>query len=136
MKMLGNASAVLAGCLLLVSAQAEEHSLKAVMKHLGMEMHHISDGLLVADYEQVARAASTISGHGHLSKEDEARIASHLGKEMVQFQNADELVHHRALELAQAAKSRSATLTAQRYGELISGCVACHAQFQERLRTH
>ncbi len=131
-KLLGLASLVF----VLVPAIAltgEATSLKEIMQGLRNNLVEISDGLLVDDFNQIARGAIAIAEHPRIPPAQVQLVAKELGEEMPAFKRIDTLVHDLALEIDVAAKARDRNAAISGYAQLIEGCFACHATYKERV---
>ena len=131
-KLLGLASLVF----VLVPAIAltgEATSLKEIMQGLRNNLVEISDGLLVDDYDKIARGAIAIAEHPRIPPAQVQLVAQELGAEMPAFKRIDTLVHDLALEIDVAAEARDRNAAISGYAQLIEGCFACHATYKERV---
>ncbi len=109
--------------------------LRPIMQKLGADMAGFTQALWLEEYDQMAAYADDIVNHPRMSPAEIQRIKSELGQEMDGFVAADEAVHTGALRLEDAAEVRDVDLILQRLNELQVGCMACHTQFRQRLRT-
>lgn len=114
----------------------EPRSLLAIMQQLGVDMTSLTHGLMTDDAEMVAHAAETIANHAPIAPEDIERIHDTLGDEMVEFERLDDNVHELSVRLYDAAESGDTDQVLTLLNEVQRGCVACHTQFRERLRTN
>lgn len=105
------------------------------MQRLGADMSGFTQVMLLEDYEQMTVYADDIVHHPDMTPAEIQRIKSELGQEMDGFVAADEAVYTQALRLQEAAEARDMDLTLRRLHELQVGCVTCHVQFRQRLRT-
>ena len=131
-KLLGLASLVF----VLVPAIAltgEATSLKEIMQGLRNNLVEISDGLLVDDYDKIARGAIAIAEHPRIPAAQVQLVARELGEKMPAFKRIDTLVHDLALEIDVAAKARDRNAAISGYAQLIEGCFACHATYKDRV---
>ena len=117
------------------AAGGEGQALLPIMQRLGSEMTALTYALMTDDYESVTRSAAAIAQHAPISAEELERIHAVLGPDMAVFAAVDESVHVASVRLHDAARARQPALIVERLGEVQRGCVSCHAQFRERLRT-
>ena len=108
-------------------------SLKEIMQGLRNNLVEISDGLLVDDFDQIARGAIAIAEHPRIPPAQVQLVAQELGEEMPAFKRIDTLVHDLALEIDVAAEARDRNAAISGYAQLIEGCFACHATYKERV---
>lgn len=113
----------------------ESLPLRPIMLMLASDLAAFTHALWLEDYEVMTERSASIAHHPHISQEEIQRIQSILGDEMHTFEELDENVHHGAERLHQAAESRQLDDVLARLSELQNGCMACHSQFRERLRT-
>lgn len=116
-------------------AAGQPQALRPIMQQLAAELAGLTHGLWLDDYQVMAGHAERIAGHTEIAPDEVRRIETTLGAEAPAFTAADEAVHEAALRLDAAVKARDAAAVLARLGEVQRGCVACHAQFRERLRT-
>jgi len=110
-------------------------SLKFIMGGLGNDMTRVSQGLWVDDFEAIAAGASAVADHPHVSPTELGRVRTTLGERLPAFVTADRAVHDAAQRVAQAAEARDMDSVLREMAVLESGCVSCHAQFREVLKT-
>ena len=122
------------------AARAAEGSggqaLLPIMQQLGADMMALTHALMTDDYATVTQRAEAVANHAPISAEDLERIHGLLVNDMAQFEALDESVHEASVRLHEAAQARQPRVIAERLGEVQQGCVACHVQFRERLRTN
>jgi cytochrome c556 len=111
-------------------------ALLPIMQRLGSEMTALTYGLMTDDHEAVMRSAAAIAEHAPISAADLERIHTVLGPDMARFEAVDDSVHVASTRLHDAAQAREPDVVVQRLGEVQRGCVSCHVQFRERLRTN
>lgn len=111
-------------------------ALLPIMQRLGSEMNALTYALMTDDHEGVARSAAAIAEHAPISAEELERIHAVLGADMAAFEAVDESVHVASVRLHEAARARQLPLVVERLSEVQRGCVSCHMQFRERLRTN
>lgn len=116
-------------------AAHEALRLRAIMQRMDGEMAALSHALWLQDYDQVAARAGAIAEHPHIAPEEVQRIQSALGTEMQRFDADDMRVHDASVALRDAAKARDTEGVLRHLSEVQAGCVSCHTQFRERLRT-
>ena len=117
-------------------ADGEGQTLLPIMQRLGSEMTALTYALMTDDYATVERSAAAIAEHAPISAEELERIHAVLGSDMARFEAVDESVHVASVRLHEAARARQLDAVVQRLGEVQRGCVSCHVQFRERLRTN
>ena len=113
----------------------QEMALLPIMRRLAEDMAAMQNALWLEDFATVEQHASAIADHAHMSAAEVARIRAELGAEMPQFESADAAVHEAAVQMHAAARERDTDAVLDRLAEVQRGCVACHEQFRERLRT-
>jgi len=116
-----------------ITLSSEATSLKDIMQGLRNDLVEIADGLLMDDFEQVARGAIAIAEHPRIPADQVQLVAQELGPEMPAFKQIDTVVHDLSLEIHAAAEAhdRDAAITA--YQRTLDGCFACHAAYKERI---
>lgn len=118
------------------AAKEGGEALLPIMQRLGGEMTALTYALMTDDYDGVTRAAAAIAEHAPISAEELERIERELGPEMAIFEAVDESVHVASVRLHDAAQARHLDQVVDRLSEVQRGCVKCHVQFRERLRTN
>lgn len=117
-------------------ASHEARTLRVIMQGLGAEMQGFSQALFVGDSARLAARSSAIADHAPMLPEEVQRIEAALGADMPAFAAADERVHLGAQRLGELVRGGAGPdAIARQLGEVQQGCVACHSQFRERLRT-
>ena len=116
-------------------ADAAGQALLPIMQRLGSHMATLTHALMTDDYQAVERSAAGIAEHVPISAAELERIRRALGPDMPVFEAVDESVHVASVRLRDVARERRLGLVVERLGEVQRGCVSCHAQFRERLRT-
>ncbi|HEX6052791.1 MAG TPA: hypothetical protein VFZ21_26175, partial [Gemmatimonadaceae bacterium] len=111
-------------------------ALLPIMQRLGSEMTALTYALMTDDYEGVTRSAAAIAAHAPISADELERIKTELGPGMATFEAVDESVHVASTRLHDAAQARSLGVVVERLAEVQRGCVSCHVQFREKLRTN
>ena len=116
-----------------ITLSSEATSLKDIMQGLRNDLVEIADGLLMDDFEQVARGAIAIAEHPRIPADQVQLVAQELGPEMPAFKQIDTVVHDLSLKIHAAAEAhdRDAAITA--YQQMIEGCFGCHAAYKERV---
>jgi len=117
------------------ASDGEGLPLLPIMQQLGTDMMVLTQALMTDDHATVATRAGAIAEHAPISQADVARIQSALGEEMHAFEELDIAVHNSSLLLHQAADAHDINAVLTHLSEVQRGCVACHQQFRERLRT-
>jgi len=116
-------------------ASHDAQTLRTIMQGLSVDMQAFSHALFTGDSLQMVARAGAMADHAHLLPSEVQRISGLLGAEMPAFEAADERVHHGAERLHELSRSGQLDAVARQLGEVQQGCVACHNQFRERLRT-
>lgn len=116
-----------------IAVTGDATSLKEIMQGLRNNVVDISDGLLMDDFEQVARGAVAIAEHPRIPPAQVQLVSQELGPEMPAFKQLDTVVHDLSLEINAAAEAhdRDASITA--FYQMLDGCFACHAAYKERV---
>ncbi len=113
---------------------ADGLSLREVMQQLGQDLQQLQAALVDLDFPAVAAAATTIADHPTPSMRERGRVISTLGSDMGHFKAADGRVHDDAVALAAAATAGDAARSRELHRDLVAGCMACHAEFRDRLK--
>ncbi|MBT8094066.1 MAG: hypothetical protein KJP08_04590 [Gammaproteobacteria bacterium] len=116
-----------------VTLTSEGPELKDIMQELRNNLVDISDGLLMDDFEQIARGATAIARHPKIPSAQVQLVAAELGPEMAAFKQLDNLVHDLSIEISAAASLRDRDAVISGYQSLIEGCLACHSTYKERV---
>lgn len=106
----------------------------SIMAGLQSEMARISRGLWLEAMDTVAAGADGVANHPRVPPEEFRRIQGVLGEEMSRFGGLDGRVHDLAVRLAEEARAGDLDAVLSTDAELRRACVACHAEFRERLR--
>jgi hypothetical protein len=114
-------------------ATAAEPNLKEIMQGLRDDVVEITDGLLTDDFTKVAHGAARIANHPRIPAEQVQLVAAELGTEMPTFKQFDNSVHELSLSLATAAEEKNRNKAAAIYQRMLSGCLACHAAYKDRV---
>jgi hypothetical protein len=116
-----------------IALAGEATTLKEIMQGLRNNLVDISDGLLVNDFERVARGAVAIAEHPRIPAAQVQLVAQELGPEMAAFKQLDTRVHHLSLEISAAARALDRDAAISGYQRIIEGCFACHDAYKERV---
>ena len=116
-----------------VMATAAEPDLKGIMQGLRDDVVAIADGLLIDDLKSVADAATRIANQARIPAEQVQLVAAELGSEMATFKQFDVSVHDLSLSIAAAAEKGDRDRAIADYQSMMSGCLACHAAYKERV---
>ena len=111
-------------------------TLLAIMQRLGGNMASLTHGIMTQDTLAVRQQATAIAEHAPIATADLARIKETLGGDMPAFEAVDESVHVAAGALSDAARAGEFQTVLSRLNEVQRGCVSCHTQFRDRLRTN
>ena len=111
----------------------EDVTLKTIMQGLRDDLVAIADGLLIDDFEQVARGAMRVAEHPKIPPAQVQLVVQELGPEMPAFKQMDTLVHDLALEINAAAAARDRAAAIAGYKKMLDGCLVCHAAYKERV---
>ena len=109
--------------------------LRTIMQRLSGEMAGMSHALWMEDYAEMTARAGAIADHPHMLPEEVQRIQATLGSDMAAFEAADEAVHGAAVRMHEAAAARRLDDVVAGLADVQRGCVSCHTQFRDRLRT-
>jgi hypothetical protein len=116
-----------------VTAVTGETTLKEIMQELRRNFLEVSDGLLLDNFDRVAKGALAIAEHPRIPPEQIERVANELGPEMPVFKNFDVQVHELSLEIYKAAKEGDRVAAIDAYQGMVAACFDCHAAFRERV---
>ena len=108
--------------------------LRFLMVGLGQDMSRISDGLWHEDYEMIRQGARGVADHPRVMPKEMAAIKAALEGRFESFVGFDQLVHHTADELAEAAEMRDMQRVLDLQSRLQQGCISCHAAFRSEVR--
>lgn len=111
-------------------------ALLPIMQGLGSDMTALTYALMTEDHDGVAKHAAAIAEHAPISAAELERIHRVLGSDMARFEAVDESVHVASVRLRDAARAHQPDQVVTRLAEVQRGCVSCHTQFRERLRTN
>ena len=123
-------------CLSLLPAVATSDNattLKEIMQGLRNDFVRIGDGLLHDNFAEIAAGARGIAEHPRIPPDQVKRVAAELGTEMPAFKQMDKRVHDLSLRILSAAESSEAEQALQGFLEMTEGCLACHANYKERV---
>lgn len=118
------------------AAEGEGEMLLPIMQKLGSDMLSITHALMTDDDVRVAASAAAIADHVPIASSELERIQNVLGDEMAEFERLDEEVHMASMRLHEAAEDGRTEEVLRLLNEVQQGCISCHAQFRERLRTN
>ena len=111
---------------------AEENlTLKDVMQGLNTNLQEATYGIIMEDYDLVAKSAQAIADHPNPAKAILKKVVGHLGTEMPKFKGFDLQVHDTALELKKAAMAQDKEALLKHHNEIISGCIGCHQNYRQ-----
>lgn len=113
----------------------EELPLVVIMRQLSSDLTAFSNALWLEDYEEMTARAASIADHPGMTVQEVQRIQTELGPEMAAFLEADDAVHQASVRMHEAARDQQLDAILDNLAEVQRGCVACHTQFRERLRT-
>jgi hypothetical protein len=109
--------------------------LKKIMQGLRSDTVLILDALLIDDFDSVIDASSRIADHPNIPASQVSLVAAELGTEMNAFKHFDTLVHDLSLSINSAAHEKDRNRAFADYQQMLSGCMACHASFRQRVAT-
>lgn len=115
--------------------KSEEKPLLEVMQGLMENMEQINRGIWYEQYGMIDTAATQIAHHPKALAEERSAIAKKLGKEMSQFAQFDQVVHHHSDSIAMAARQQDMSEILRHYQIVHSGCVNCHSNYRDRLQS-
>ncbi len=118
-----------------MSATAAEPNLKLIMQGLRDDVVEITDGLLTDDFARVAQGAVRIANHPRIPPDQIQLVAAELGTEMAAFKQIDTSVHELSLSIAAAAEAKDRARAIADYQRMLSGCLACHVAYKDRVGT-
>lgn len=113
----------------------DAQTLRTIMQGLTADMQAFAQALYVGDSVTMVARAASMAGHANILPEDLRRIQATLGSDMAAFNAADERVNLDAQRLHELALAGQLDAAARQVGAVSQGCVACHTQFREKLRT-
>jgi len=118
------------------AAGVEATTLLPIMQRLGSNMTALTYALMTDDRATIKEQAAAIAAHAPISEAELQRIQRVLGPDMAKFEALDESVHVASVRLHDASQTSWGAEAVDRLGEVQRGCVSCHSQFRERLRTN
>jgi cytochrome c556 len=113
----------------------EGQTLLVIMQKLGVDMAALTHGIMAEDTALVARSADEVAAHPAIAPGEVERIHTELGASMSEFERLDAAVHEESVALRDAARAGDMDEVLNRLHEVQRGCVRCHTQFRQRLRT-
>ena len=116
-------------------ADAEGLPLLPIMMQMQGHLSALMQALWLENYADMATHARAVAAHVPISAAELERIKSTLGPEMAAFEAADEVVHDASHGLLAAAEAEDMEAFLGNLATVQRGCVACHSDFRERLRT-
>lgn len=117
------------------AADEEPQPLLSIMMGMSVDMTGLMQALWLEDHAALAERARHLAEHAPISEAEVARIASVLGADMEAFEAADATVHDAAVRMSRAAEAGDIERVLDELATVQRGCVACHTQFRDRLRT-
>lgn len=117
------------------STRAALPGLFTIMAGLQDDMAGLERSLWREDFDSLAARATAIADHPTVPAEEARAIAGVLGPDMADFKRRDTEVHDLAVEIGDLAEARRLDEILAAKAELVQGCVGCHTQFRERIRT-
>ncbi len=133
-------SALILGFISIAWIQKSDHQIepdpqpiKTVMQRLMMDMHTVTLGIYMENYETIYLGGHGIAAHPKIIMEQRKEIAGILGSQMKSFASMDMVVHHHADSLAMAAKAKDMQNVQRHYQIVQNGCVSCHATFRDKI---
>lgn len=117
------------------STRAALPGLFTIMAGLQEDMAGLERSLWREDFDSIAVRATAIADHPTVPAAEAQAIAGVLGSEMADFKQQDTEVHDLAVEIRDLARSRRLEEILAARADLVRGCVGCHTQFRERIRT-
>ncbi len=112
---------------------AEAGSLKAIMQQLGMDYAALDEAILREDFAGAAQAAHAIAFHETPSIGTKMKLMVNLRTEMKKFKQADDKVHHLALDIEKAAKAKDMKALIAKQSQMLGACMACHTSYRSRI---
>lgn len=116
-----------------VAMGEESLTLKDVMKGLNTNLQEASYGIIMEDYDLVAKSAQAIAEHPTPAPEVLKKVADHLGAEMPKFKGFDLQVHDTALKLKAAAIEHDKEELINQHSAIVRGCVGCHQSYRNAI---
>jgi hypothetical protein len=114
--------------------EPEPQPIKTVMQRLMMDMHTVTLGIYLENYETIYSGAHAVASHPKIIMEQRKEIAGILGNQMKSFAAFDMVVHHHSDSLAMAAKNRDMQNILRHYQIVQKGCISCHATFRDKIK--
>ncbi|CAN5130043.1 hypothetical protein BH23BAC3_BH23BAC3_33290 [soil metagenome] len=114
--------------------QSESLELHTIMRLLMLDMHTINEGIYTQNFELIESGALNINQHPALAPESRQLVTETLGERMEQFGAYDNVVHHIADSLRQAAVDEDIERVMDHYRIIEQGCISCHASFQDEIK--
>lgn len=117
-------------------ADVQPLPLLPIMMQMQGHLAGLMQALWLESYADMATHARGVAAHAPISAEELARIEAELGPEMAAFEAADEAVHEASLRMLEAAEAEDMEAFLEQLATVQRGCVGCHSEFRERLRTN
>ena len=106
-------------------------TLKDVMQALNTNMQEATHGIIMEDYDLIAKSARSIAEHPTPDATVLKKVVAHLGEDMPKFKGFDQQVHDTALELEKAAMEQNKEAVFNHHNQIIRGCVGCHQAYRD-----
>lgn len=107
----------------------------SIMIGLQADMAKVSRGLWMENLDTVSAGADAVADHPRVPPREFERISDILGADMSRFGAMDGEVHDLAVRLSEAAARGALDEVLAAESDLRRGCVDCHSEFRDRLRT-
>jgi cytochrome c556 len=125
--------AVLAATWAAVALAQEGPGFKEIMQGLAEDMNRLNAAIFAEDFDAIERSAAAIAHHPRPSPQERQRLMDAVGRDVELFRSIDQSVHGGAEEMADAARVGDMDGVLRFHGQVMQGCVACHAEFRPRL---
>lgn len=107
--------------------------LLVIMQRLERDVQDLHHGVWLGDLELVAASAREIANHPNVPADEREAIAALLGDEFGAFAALDREVHDIAVTIADSATGWSPERVLAPWDRMARACLACHAQYRDRL---
>lgn len=117
-----------------IQQPSESLELHTIMRLLMIDIHTINEGIYTQNFDLIETGAANINQHPALAPESRELVMETLGERMEQFGAYDDVVHHTADSLRQAAEDEDIGRVMDHYRIIEQGCISCHASFQDEIK--
>ena len=111
--------------------QPKTQPLVPMMQGLLENVHTIDNGLFTENFEWIEKGSRAIANHPVMTESDKERVKNTLADRFSMFVEFDQIVHHHADSVAQAASLKQMEQVLKHYRIVRQGCINCHIHFRK-----